>query len=133
MNQQHYQHLLSMVQPELFYLNPCQWCMHMIGLPFCVGHIVPNLIQQQSTSQQYQLPIQHDQYQSPSWGPRRNQHQRFQQAEASVPNHTIPGSSRTVTEDWSFGIDSGHARIGADESPGIGMVWRTPSKNPLIY
>ena len=130
---QHGQYSLSMVQP-VFHPSPCQWCMDMNGLPFCVGHIVPSRFQQYlaPSQQYYQLPIQEYQSRSPSWGPCRNQHQRFHWAEAPSHNHKKPGSSRRVAEDCSFGIDSGHACIGADESPGIGMVWRTPPKNPLI-
>ena len=128
---QHWQYLLPMVQPvfQVIHPSPCQWCMDVNGFPLCVGHIVPSPIQpqyQDPSQQYYQLPIQEYQSRSPSWGL-----QRFHRAEAPKHNHK-PGSSRIVTEDWSFGIDSGHTWIGADESPGIGMVWRTPSKNPLI-
>ena len=133
---QHWQYSPPMVQPvfQVVYLSPCQWCMDMNGSPFCVGHIVPSRFQQYlaPSQQYYQLPIQEYQSRSPSWGPCRNQHQRFHWAEAPSHNHKKPGSSRRVAEDCSFGIDSGHACIGADESPGIGMVWRTPPKNPLI-
>ena len=99
------------------------------ALPFCVGHRIVPILQYQPPSQQYQ----HDQYRSPSWGPCRNRHQRFRQAEAPLQNHIAHESSRTVTEDRSFGIDSGRAWIGANDNPRIGMVvWRTPSKNRLI-
>ena len=108
------------------YPSPCVWCMATYGLLLCIGHqiIVP--------TQNQQYPSQH--YQSLNWGPRpsRNQHQRFRQAETPVHHQITHGSSRTDAEDRSFGINSGHAWIGADDRPGIGMVWRTPSKNPLI-
>ena len=58
---------------------------------------------------------------------------KFRQAEAPLRRNQIKHeSTRTVAEDWSFGIDTGHAWIGTDENPGTGPVGRTPSKNPFI-
>ena len=122
MNQQYFPPMVQLVPLFFYYPSPCLWCAATYGFPLCLGHqiLVP------TRTQHYQ----HDQ--SPSSGPHWNQQQRFHQAEAQLPNQNTHGPSRTVAEDRSFGIDSGHAWIGADDRPGIGTVWRTPSKNPLI-
>ena len=75
------------------------------------------------------------QYQPPSSaGPSRNQRKRFRKAE--VPYHAINQfkhqSSGTVAKDRSTGVDTGHAWIGTNEDAGMGKVWITPTKNPLI-
>ena len=79
---------------------------------------------------------QHQYYRAPtrSFGSRRYQRNgKFCQAESPLRrNQNTHGSTGPVAEDWSFGIDSGHAWIGTDENPGTGTVRRTPSKNPLI-
>ena len=41
-------------------------------------------------------------------------------------------SSGRIEGDHSTGIRPGHARIGANFNTGVGEVWRTPSKNPLL-
>ena len=93
--------------------------------PFSAGPVDQGMVLTHVTQHQY--------YQAPtrSRGSRRNG--RFRQAEAPLPHYQVThGSSRTVAEDWSFGINPGHAWIGTNDNPGNGTVWRTPSKNPLI-
>ena len=103
-----------------FYLMPFD------GGPQVVPQGVPAATEQQNQSQYYQ--------EAPSSaGPRQNQRKRFRKAEPSHNNqsHESPG---TMAEDRSTGVDTGHAWIGANNSDdaGMGKVWRTPTKNPLI-
>ena len=54
--------------------------------------------------------------------------------EAEFPNHykISHESSRVIPEDSSSGSYPGQARKGANDKTGVGKVWRTPSKNPLM-
>ena len=62
------------------------------------------------------------QYQAPSAGPSHSRIQRrFHQA-GSQHNHF----------NRSTGINPGYAWISANDEAGVGQVWRTPPKNPLI-
>jgi hypothetical protein len=78
-------------------------------------------------------PNQHtgpqNQYQPPN---RNRRKQRSRKAE--YPHHytNIHEPSGTVFYDHSTGVYPGMARIDASNDPGIGMVWRTSSKNPLM-
>ena len=58
--------------------------------------------------------------------------QEFSKAEAPSRDHIKLESSGGVVEDVSNGIYPGQARIAANDNPGGGKVWRTPSKNPLM-
>ena len=63
----------------------------------------------------------------------RKQRKRFHKAEPPYHYHVKHESSGTIGEDRSTGVYPGHARIGTSRNKsGIGKVWRTPSKNPLI-
>ena len=100
-------------------------------MPFDAGpQAVPQSVP--AASEQTTYPYQ----EAPSLaGPSRNQRklERFRKAEPSHNNHSYK-SPGTMAEDCSTGADTGHAWIGANNSDdaGIGKVWRTPTKNPLI-
>jgi hypothetical protein len=71
-------------------------------------------------------------YRPPSSGPRRNRRkERFRKAEPPKPYHRTHESSGAVFYDRSAGAYPGMARFDAN-NPGIGQVWRTPSKNLLL-
>ena len=69
-------------------------------------------------------------HQAPGAGPSRFQ-RRFHQAGSPHNNHFIHASSGTI-ENRSTSINPGYARISANDEAGVGQVWRTPPKNPLI-
>ena len=78
-----------------------------------------------------------DQYQAPSAGPssqaRIQRTRRFRQAGSQyTSNHYRHASSGTIEEDRSTGINPGYGWISANKEAGVGQVWRTPPKNPLI-
>ena len=75
---------------------------------------------------------QFDQYQTPSWGPSRDQNRNgFHEAEPLYHNQIYHESSGTILEGSSTGFDTGHAWIEANDKTGSGKVWKTPSKNSL--
>ena len=87
---------------------------------------------------QYQYQNQYSGYRAPtSSGPSRNsrQHTRgFRQAGAPYPQHRKHESAGTIAQDRSLGIHPGTsmAQMTAKQKTGVGMVWRTPSDNPLM-
>ena len=87
-----------------YYVNPYGW-------PFWAG---PMLVYQHHQ----------DQY---------NQHiNRYSGTESQYAYQYKHESIGTIGEDRSTGIHPGHARIDANFDTGVGEVWRTPSKNPLM-
>ena len=102
--------------------NIMPWCEGFYGLPFCAGPVY------QAMAQQHQ-----HQYRARSSGPSRSQHsKRFRKAETQYRHHNIHELSGMIAEDHSTGTHPGHAWIGANDNTGVGKVWRTPSKNPLM-
>ena len=53
-------------------------------------------------------------------------------AESQQTNRVTHESTGTVFNDLSTGVDPGNDMIDASINPGIGQVWKTPSKNPLM-
>ena len=72
---------------------------------------------------------------APSSGPTRNQRGNgFREAGPPYSYHLEHESSGTIAEDRSVSVNSGHAQIDASNNhSGVGKVWRTPSKNPLMF
>ena len=77
-----------------------------------------------------QLPL--EQQYLPPIGRNRQKTKGSRKAGHPYRNHNKHESSGTVFYDHSTGIDPGHAQIDANNHPGIGKVWRTPPKNPLM-
>ena len=78
----------------------------------------------------------HQHQQQPSSGPSRSRKRRKEQSPKAVPPppyHNVHESSGMVSYDRSTGIHPGHARIDANNHPGMGQVWRTPSKKLLMH
>ena len=96
------------------------------------GPVTPPVYQGMAPGHHWQP--QHQYQRAPSSGPSRaRQHRRSSKAEPPYHYHLTHESSGTIGEDRSTGVYPGHAQIGTSRNKsGIGKVWRTPSKNPLI-
>ena len=75
-------------------------------------------------------------YQAPNFDPSRyyqsGHHSRFHMTEPLPTGNIVRESSGMIQEDHPTGIRPGQAWISPSVNTGVGEVWRTPSKNPMM-